>query len=63
MSSGLFYLKSLDKSISYIRGVWLVLVSCFEEIPEFNAKSVDPDQTPHSAASDLGLHCLPKAFL
>ena len=23
------------------------------------AKSVDPDQTPHSAASDLGLHCLP----
>ena len=23
----------------------------------FNAKSVDPYQTPHSAASDLGLHC------
>ena len=22
------------------------------------AKSGDPDQTPHSAASDLGLHCL-----
>ena len=22
------------------------------------AHSVDPDQTPHSAASDLGLHCL-----
>ena len=22
------------------------------------ANSVDPDQTPHSAASDLGLHCL-----
>ena len=21
--------------------------------------SEDPDQTPHSAASDLGLHCLP----
>ena len=21
--------------------------------------SVDPDQTPHNAASDLGLHCLP----
>ena len=23
------------------------------------ANSVDPDQTPHSVASDLGLHCLP----
>ena len=22
------------------------------------ANSVDPDQTPHSAASDQGLHCL-----
>ena len=29
------------------------------EIPVFNANSVDPDQTPRSAASDLGLHCLP----
>ena len=26
---------------------------------ELLAKSGDPDQTPHSAASDLGLHCLP----
>ena len=23
------------------------------------ANSGDPDQTPHTAASDLGLHCLP----
>ena len=23
----------------------------------------DPDQTPHSAASDLGLHCLPITLL
>ena len=22
------------------------------------ANTVDPDQTPHSVASDLGLHCL-----
>ena len=28
-------------------------------ISEVNANSIDPDQTPHSAASDLGLHCLP----
>ena len=24
------------------------------------ANSVDPDQMPHSVASDLGLHCLPR---
>ena len=28
------------------------------EMPVINADSVDPDQTLHSAASDLGLHCL-----
>ena len=28
-----------------------------------SANSVDPDQTPHSAASDLGLHCLPMSHL
>ena len=27
------------------------------------ANSGDPDQTPHSAASDLGLHCLPVTHL
>ena len=27
------------------------------------AKSGDPDQTPGSAASDLGLHCLPMTLL
>ena len=27
------------------------------------ANSGDPDQTPHSAASDLGLHCLPFTLL
>ena len=27
-------------------------------IPVCMANSVDPDQTPRSAASDLGLHCL-----
>ena len=28
-----------------------------------NGNSVDPDQTPQIAASDLGLHCLPKSSL
>ena len=27
------------------------------------ANSEDPDQTPHSSASDLGLHCLPITLL
>ena len=26
------------------------------------ANNVDPDQTPHYVASDLGLHCLPVAL-
>ena len=55
----------LDRSISYIRGVWLVflLLSCFVEMSELNTNSVDPDQLPHSAASDLGLYCLPMSLL
>ena len=27
------------------------------------ANTVDPDQTPHNVASDLGLHCLPMTLL
>ena len=57
MRSGLFYL-SFDRSISYIRGVWLVFT-----ISEFNANSVDPEQTLRSAASDLGLHYIPMSLL
>ena len=29
-----------------------------KNIAVYIANSVDPDQTPHSAASDLGLYCL-----
>ena len=32
-------------------------------MPVVNANSVDPDQTPRSAASDLGLHCLSLSHL
>ena len=32
-------------------------------MPVVNANSVDPDQTPHSAASDRGLHGLPMSHL
>ena len=64
MLSGLFYLESLDKSISNIRGVWLVfLLPRYTEIPVLIANSVDADQTPQNAASDLDLHCLPMYLL
>ena len=50
MPSGLFYHNSLDRSLSNIRGVWLVsLLSCFVEFTVFNANSVDSDQTLCSA--------------
>ena len=37
----------------------ILLLPCFIEICVLNANSVDPDQMPQNAASDLGLHCLP----
>ena len=43
-------------------GLFLVL-SCIIEISVLCAKTVDTDQTPHLAASDLGLHCLPVSLL
>ena len=39
------------------------LIPSFIEIPLLNANREDPDQTPHSAASDLGLHCLSMSHL
>ena len=65
MSSELCYVKSLDRSINNRRDVWLVffILPCFIANPEFHANSVDPDQKPRYAASDLGLHCLPISIL
>ena len=64
MPSGILYLNPLDRSISYIKGIWLVfIIIIFVEISEFNANSVDPDQTPRSVASDLGLHYLLMSLL
>ena len=55
-SNGLFFHNLLNRLWTFqYQGVWLGLI----KIPVFNANSVDPDQTPRSAASDLGLHCLP----
>ena len=64
MPSGLFYYNSLDRFISNRRSVWLVLmITIFVEFLVFNSKSVEPNQTPRSAASDLYLHCLPMSLL
>ena len=52
---------SLDRFITTLRGVWLVIM-CIE-IPVLNANIVDADQTPHSAASDRGLLCLLMSLL
>ena len=41
----------------------LVITMFFLEIPVFNANSIGPDQRPHSAASNLDLHCLPFTIL
>ena len=35
----------------------------YGKIAKLFANSADPDQTPHSAASDLGLNCLPITLL
>ena len=48
--TGLFHVEGMfDK---------FFLMTRFIEIPAFNANSVDFDQTPRFAASDLGLHFL-----
>ena len=60
MPSRLFYLSSLDESISITR---VVITLLYAYIPVPNANSVDPDQTPQNAASDPGLHCLPMSYL
>ena len=43
-------------------GQFLLLPS-FREITVLKANCVDTDQTPRSAASDLGLRCLPMSLL
>ena len=61
MPNGLFYLFLWAGLMEDVFGLFLFLFTV--EIPILNANSVDPDQTPRSAASDLGLHCLPMSHL
>ena len=62
--NGLFYFNFSDRSISNRRSSdSFFIIKIFYRIPVFFANSVDPDQTPQTAASDLGLHCLPMSLL
>ena len=61
MSSGLFYQKSLDWSISNnkVSGHAVFIITCtIMYVYIFNVNSRDPDLI-HSAAFDLDLHLLP----
>ena len=50
----------LDASICHFRDVGSILSLLFQFLQKVPlANTVDPDQTPHNVASDLGLHCLP----
>ena len=59
-SGGLFHPYILEESICYLRGIRCNFLGLFGSRQKLLlANSGDPDQTPHYAASDLGLHCLP----
>ena len=55
----------MEESIFDFRYVRLydVDIPIFRKMVELFANSGDPDQMPPSAASDLGLHCLPVTHL
>ena len=55
--SGSFPIKGGGGLVTYLLLPW------FTEISVLKANSVDPEQTPLSAASDLGLCCLRMSFL
>ena len=62
LPSGPVYPYQLDESICKIRDVLCSFSFLFYfEYILLLANSEDPDQTPRSAASDLGQHCLPMA--
>ena len=60
MPSGL---NTLDRSISNRRSTWLVffVITMFYRY-NYTKCSVVPDQMPRSAASYMGLHCLPMSL-
>ena len=62
LPNGLSHPYQLDESILHLRGVWCNFSFLSYFWWKFMlANSVDLDQTPRSAATDLGLHCLPRS--
>ena len=61
MDSSTLTLKTGPFPVKGVSGKFIL--PWFTEIPVLNANSVDPDQTPRSVASDLGLHCFPVSIL
>ena len=60
MWNGLFHPYIFEESICYLRGFRCNFLGLFSSRQKLLlANSEDPDQMPHNAASDLGLHCLP----
>ena len=60
LPSGPVHPYQLDESIYNFRGGWCTFSFLFYfEYIFLLANREDPDQTPRSTASDLGLHCLP----
>ena len=58
--NGISHSYQLEQSISVLRDVRWYFSFLFKFQKKIKqANSGDPDQTPHSVASDLGLHCLP----
>ena len=54
------YMFQLEQSISALSDVWWYVTLLFKfQYNILKANSGYPDQTPRSAASGLGLHCLP----
>ena len=60
MPNGISHRYQLEQSISVLRDVRWYFIIFIQILIENNARnSGDPDQTPRSVASDLGLHYLP----
>ena len=61
---GPFHWYILDETICHDMGVGSILwILSYFWRKFLLANNVDPNQTPHNVASDLGLHCLPETIL
>ena len=59
IGNGIGWLLLTDPRINIRRNVWVVLIiTMFHKIFALKANNIDPDQTPRTVASDLGLQCL-----